>query len=98
MIAITLAKIGLSTKKWENRISTPRDRSSHPTKLRFLTGHSGRAARGGGRRRRRLDLAVLGLHLLPRPRALQPLDHDPVGRRETRADDAQAVDDGPQFD
>src|SRR5262249_49190840 len=67
-------------------------------KVAFLTCRGGRAARRGGRRRRWLDLAVLGFHLLPRPRPLPPPDPDPVGRRETRADDAQAVDDGPQFD
>src|SRR5262249_31513221 len=64
----------------------------------LLSCRGDRAARRGRRRRGRLDLAIPGLHLLPRPRSLQPVDHDPIGRRETRANDAQAVDDGPELD
>ena len=44
------------------------------------------------------DLAVLGLDLLSRTGALQTLDDDAVGRREARADDAQAVDDRAELD
>ena len=44
------------------------------------------------------DLAVLGLDLLPRTRALQSLDHDAVGGGEPRANDAQTVDDRAELD
>ena len=65
MIEMTLAKIGRSTKKCENRID-----ASSP-----LREASGRRLFSGS-----LDLAVLGLDLLSRTGALQALDHDAVGR------------------
>ena len=80
MIARTLAKIGRSTKKCENRIVTHHPRAKH----RLF--------------RSSLDLAVLGRDLLPRTGALYAVDHDAVGRREARTDNAQAVDDGAELD
>src|ERR1700722_8460543 len=85
MIDITLAKIGRSTKKWENRMPDA-------PQLRALIGIACLLRRWRGRRRRDLfDLAVLGRDFSARPRPLQAVDDDPVGRREPGADDAQAV-------
>ncbi len=44
------------------------------------------------------DRAILRLDLLPWARPLQPVDDDPVGRREAGADQAQAVDDRTKLD
>src|SRR3954464_4159199 len=82
MIAKTLAKIGLSTKKCDNRIV--------PYHLAGSVRHC--LFRG------RLDLTVLGRDLLSRTGALNAVDHDAIGRREARTDDAQTIDDGTELD
>src|SRR4051794_6516948 len=83
MIERTLAKIGRSMKKCDNRI---------------VTYHPARIAKHRLFRSSSLDLAVLGGDLLPRTGALYAVDHDAVGRREARTDNAQAVDDGTELD
>src|SRR5258708_33119035 len=82
MIEMTLAKIGRSTKKWENRMpAAPSDGYARRDPGLFR----------GGCRRGGLDLAVLGLDLLPRPRPLQAIDDDSIGRRDACANDAQTL-------
>src|ERR1700759_1641321 len=84
MIDMTAAKIGRSTKKWENRMGALA--WSVVGLLRPCRCVDG------------LDGAVLRLDLLPRPRALQPIDHDAVARGEAGSDHTQAVDDRPELD
>src|SRR3954464_9592522 len=88
MIERTLAKIGRSMKKCDNRIVTYHPARSAPD---IVLGH--RLFRSSS-----LDLAVLGGDLLPRTGALNAVDHDAVGRRKARTDNAQAIDDGTELD
>src|ERR1700722_20273639 len=92
MIDITLAKIGRSTKKWENRMpDAPQLRALFGIACLLCRWRGRRRCWRRGRRRDLFDLAVLGRDFSARPSSLQAVDDDPVGRREPGADYAQAV-------
>src|SRR5215217_7686580 len=87
MIEMTPAKIGLSMKKWENRMAIVLHSAAD-------TGMTKEGSLSGGG----FDLAIFCRDLLSRPGALHTIDDDAIGGCEARADHAETIDHRAQVD